>query len=52
MAPSKYNARADSAGEAEDSTLTQTRSFLDRTGTNDHEQPRSVPLVTMLFGGS
>ena len=26
--------------------------FLDRNGTNDHEQPRSVPLVPMLFGGS
>ena len=25
---------------------------LDRNGTNDHEQPRSVPLVPMLFGGS
>ena len=26
--------------------------FLDRNGTNDHEQPRSVPIVPMLFGGS
>ena len=26
--------------------------FLGRNGTNDHEQPRSVPLVSMLFGGS
>ena len=25
--------------------------FLDRSGTNDHEQPRSVPLVPKLFGG-
>ena len=25
---------------------------LDRNGTNDHEKPRSVPLVPMLFGGS
>ena len=28
------------------------RIFLGRNGTNDHEQPRSVPLVPMLFGGS
>ena len=26
--------------------------FLDRNGTNDNEQPRSVPLVPILFGGS
>ena len=26
--------------------------FSDRNGTNRHEQPRSVPLVPMLFGGS
>ena len=25
--------------------------FLDRNGTNDHERPRSVPLVTMLPRG-
>ena len=25
--------------------------FLHRNGTNDHEQPRSVPLVPMLSGG-
>ena len=25
--------------------------FLDRSGTNDHEQPRSVRLIPMLFGG-
>ena len=25
---------------------------LGTNGTNDHEQPRSVPLVPMLFGGS
>ena len=24
--------------------------FLGRNGTNDHEQPRSVPLVPMLSG--
>ena len=24
--------------------------FSDRNGTNDHEQPRSVPLVLMLSG--
>ena len=25
--------------------------LLHRNGTNDHEQPRSVPLVPMLAGG-
>ena len=25
--------------------------FSHRNGTKDHEQPRSVPLVPMLFGG-
>ena len=26
--------------------------FLDRNETNDHEQPRSVPFVPVLFEGS
>ena len=26
-------------------------STVDQNGTNDHEQPLSVPLVHMLFGG-
>ena len=47
----KDTVRADSTGEAQDSAWTQTRFFLDRNGTNDHEQPRSVPLVPMLFRG-
>ena len=52
VACAKDNVRADSTGEAQDSAWTQTRFFLDRNGTNDHEQPRSVPLDPMLFGGS
>ena len=28
------------------------RIFLDRNGTNDHGQPRSVPIVLMLLVGS
>ena len=47
----KGTVRADSAGEAQDSAWTQKR-FSGRDGTNDHEQPSSVPLVPMLFGGS
>ena len=50
MACAKDTVRTDSAGEAQDSAWTQTR-FLDRNVTNDHEQPRFVPLVPMLFGG-
>ena len=44
VARSKDTVRTDSAGVAQDSAWTQTR-FLDRNGTNDHEQPRSVPLL-------
>ena len=51
LACPKDTVRADSAGEAQDSTWTQVR-FLYTNGTNDHEQPRSAPLVPMLFGGS
>ena len=38
-----------SAGEAQDSAWTQTR-YSSWDGTNDLEQPRSVPLVPRLFG--
>ena len=46
----KYTVRADSAGEAQGSAWPK-HVFLDRNGTNDHEQPHSVPLVPMFFGG-
>ena len=45
----KDTVRTDSAGEAQDSACTQTH-FSGRNGTNDdHEQPRAVQLVPMLF---
>ena len=40
LAWAKDTVRADSAGEAQDSAWI------------DHEEPPSVPLVPMLFGGS
>ena len=49
VAYAKNTVRTDSAGEAQDSAWAQT-SFLKRNGTNDHEKPRSVPLVPMPFG--
>ena len=41
----KVTVRTELAGEAQDSAWTQTRLFTyNKNGTNDHEQPRSVPF--------
>ena len=48
VARAKDTFRTDSAGEAQDSERTQTVFFLRKNGTNDHEQPRSVPPVPMF----
>ena len=51
VACANFTVHTDSADEAQVSAWTQTHFFLHRNRRNDHEQPRSVPLIPMLFGG-